>query len=237
MATKKATSKISLNRDKICKFCKKGFAKESTLASHMCPKKKRYADRDEKTSRLGFRIFQKFYEVTMYSKKPKTIEDFIGSTYYIAFVKFARYLIALDPINSEQFIEHVLRTGVNIDKWCDEKVYITFLQDYIRKEPAMKAAERTIISMQEWADEQGDTYSNFFTNVHPIEAAYLIRRGKISPWIIYLSADGNTMLNKFGSEQVTLIADIIDSDFWGTHIMNNREDMKTIKEVLGVAGI
>ena len=42
-----------------CNYCGKSFAKESTLAVHMCEQKRRYMQKDEKHVQLGFRYMQK----------------------------------------------------------------------------------------------------------------------------------------------------------------------------------
>ena len=56
----------------------------------MCVKKRRWADRDMSHIRLGHRAFQMFYEMNTSAKQPKSMEDFIMSQYYEAFVKFGR---------------------------------------------------------------------------------------------------------------------------------------------------
>ena len=59
-----------------CGFCKKSFKKESTLAVHVCEKKRRHMVRDNKDAQLGFRTYQLFYKVGTNSKKEKTYEDY-----------------------------------------------------------------------------------------------------------------------------------------------------------------
>ena len=76
-----------------CNYCNKEFKKESTLAVHMCEPKRRYMQRDDKDVQLGFRAYQLFYRIGTNSKKDKSYDDFAGSTYYSAFVKFGQYCI------------------------------------------------------------------------------------------------------------------------------------------------
>ena len=64
-----------------CEFCKKDFSYEKSLINHMCEKKRRWLWRDERYIRLGFTAFQKFYELTLRSKKPKTYREFMDSLY------------------------------------------------------------------------------------------------------------------------------------------------------------
>ena len=76
-----------------CKWCGKNFKSERTLGVHMCVKKRRFADKEMTHVRLGYRVFQMFYELNTAASKSKSIEDFITSQYYEGFVKFGRSCI------------------------------------------------------------------------------------------------------------------------------------------------
>ena len=73
-----------------CKWCNKSFQSERTLSVHMCPRKRRWADKEMTHVRLGFRVFQMFYDLNTSSVKAKTMEEFIKSQYYEGFTKFGR---------------------------------------------------------------------------------------------------------------------------------------------------
>ena len=64
-----------------CRWCKKSFKSETTLAVHMCVKKRRFADKEMTHIRLSHRAFQMFYDLNTSAKHPKTMEDFILSPY------------------------------------------------------------------------------------------------------------------------------------------------------------
>ena len=70
-----------------CNYCKKEFAKETSIAVHMCEPKRRRMEKDERGVQLGFQAYIKFYETMQGSARLKTFEDFAESAYYRAFVK------------------------------------------------------------------------------------------------------------------------------------------------------
>lgn len=220
-----------------CKFCKKAFSSEKTLASHMCLKKKRWADKDTIGARLGFRVFQRFYEITTNSKKPKSQMDFLESKYYLAFVKFGRYLVELDPINPENFITFVIEHGVKLKDWTKAYVYDMYLEQLIGREPVEKALERTILTMEQWAKENNDTYDNFFMAVNTNEATFMIRNGKISPWVLYLSDSADKLLTRMNEEQGRIISEVIDSKKWHIKFMTRKEDLNFVKSILKEANV
>ena len=88
-----------------CKFCKKTFGSERTLLSHLCEPKRRWNNRNEKNVQLAFRCFQHFWRVTATNmKSEKTYDDFMTSKYYLAFVKFANYIMGVYIANVESYI-------------------------------------------------------------------------------------------------------------------------------------
>ena len=107
-----------------CKWCNKSFASERTLSAHMCVKKRRWADKDLTHIRLGFRVFQMFYELNTTASKPKSIEDFIQSQYYEGFTKFGRSCLVNEYLKPEQFAEWLIKNGKKLADWSKDKMYV-----------------------------------------------------------------------------------------------------------------
>ena len=236
MATRKKKL-VKSSRGEICPFCEKGFSTEKTLASHMCVKKRRYADRKTPGARLGFRVFQRFFEITTRSRNIKTEIEFIKSQYYSDFVKFGRHLVSLNPLAPDQFIDFVIENGVKLKEWTSPHVYETFLQEYIKREPAERAVERTIIEMDKWAQLHEVHYNKFFSGVSEVEATFLIRSGKISPWVLYLSDSANELLERLNREQGTIIESAINPTEWHKIFSKHEDDVKFVKSIIAKAGL
>lgn len=215
-----------------CKFCGTKFHKESTLSTHRCVKKQRHLDINTAGSRLGFKAFQRFYDLTMNSKKVKTHQEFIDSTYYIDFVKFGNHLALLKPVYIEKYIDFVIINGVKLKDWTKDFVYDTYIQDLVKKEPAISAAERTITEIMEWCNENNVEFKEFFNKITPNEAAYLIKTGRISPWILYLSSTGEVLMNKFNQDHSNMIDAVIDPGFWMKKFKKSQDDVEFIEVML-----
>ena len=220
-----------------CKFCGTKFHKEATISVHMCVKKRRHQEIDTAPSRLGFRVFQRFYQISVKSKKLKTVEEFIDSQYYIDFVKFGNHIYTLKPINSEQFIDFVIRNGVKLKDWTKDFVYETYVEDLIKKEPPEAAVDRTITEILAWTQENNLQFSNFFVEVTANEAAFMIRSGKISPWVLYLAPTGESLMSKFNEEHGKIIENIIEPGFWMRKFKKLPDDVDYIRNLLESAGL
>lgn len=233
----KANSIKKMEQNYECRFCNKRFHKETTLVAHVCVKKRRHMDINSAGSRLGLRSFQRFYELTTSSKKVKTSQDFIDSPYYIDFVKFGNHLAILKPLYTDQYIDFIIKNGVKLKDWTKDFVYDLYITDIIKKEPGISATERTITEIISWCDKNKIYFGDFFKSISANEASYLIKTGRISPWVLYLSASGGEILDKFNEEHAKMIGEIIDPGFWMKKFKKADDDVDYIKHVLEQANI
>lgn len=221
----------------ICKFCGTKFHRETTLATHMCVKKRRHMDINSSGSRFGFRAFQRFYTLTMNAKKLKTIDEFINSPYYIDFAKFGSHLDNLRPIYIEKYIDFVIMNGVALKDWTKDYVYYLYVEDLVKKEPASSALERSITEILEWSEKNNTSFNDFFREVTANEAAHLIQTGRISPWVLYLSKTGNHLMSKFNDDHGKMIGRIIDPKDWMKKFKKDPDDVDYVESMLEQAGL
>lgn len=219
-----------------CKFCKSKFHRESSLASHLCVKKQRNLDVNTAGFRYGFRVFQRFYSLTTSTKKIKTQQEFIDSAYYIDFVKFGNHIDLLKPVYIEQYIDFVILSGLKMTKWVSDDVYNLYIENLVKTEPAASAIERSITTIMDWCDESSKEFDKFFIEVSVNEASYLIKTGRISPWILYLCSTGNNLVERFNEDHANLIGQIIDPGFWMRKFKKS-DEVDYIKNLLIQAGI
>lgn len=220
-----------------CKFCKKKFAKEKTLAVHVCEKKRRFLSKDEKHVRMGLMTYQKFYQATHASAKLKTFEDFSDSPYYNAFVKFGSFLVNTSPIYPERFIDYVIRSGVKLDHWCRDELYDKYVAELVRIEPADGAVQRSLTTMIEWGAEANAPWEHYFKYVSTNRATRDIREGFISPWVVLNSRSGKELLQRMNDEQLEIISGAIDPLYWKKQFKLKPADVQLTKEVIKGAGI
>jgi hypothetical protein len=63
----------------------------------------------------AFLVFQRFYQIHQNNGKPKTYEDFCKSAYYNAFVKFGRYIMHVNPLYPEKYIDYIIKSRIKLD--------------------------------------------------------------------------------------------------------------------------
>jgi hypothetical protein len=216
----------------VCKYCGTGYTREKTLAAHMCEKKRRALQKDERRVRLGFYAFNRFYETSMASKKQKTYEDFCSSQYYNAFVKFGSFINNVKPLYPEKYIDYVVTSGVKLDHWCKEEMYEKYAVELIRKEGVETALERSIMTMMEWAEDKSAPWNHYFQHVSLNRAVWHLKDGKISPWLVLNSKSGKEMLSKLNNEQLTMIFHVLDPSHWAMRFKRSSADVQLVKDVV-----
>lgn len=233
---KEAKSQGPVSQTHVCQFCNKAFAKESTLAAHLCESKRRHQQRDEVGVRLALQAWIRFFELTQGSAKTKTYEDFAKSNLYIAFTKFGRHLHSIRAVNPAAFIDYVIRNNKKLDHWCKNSLYDEYLQQYIRKEHPQDALERGITEMQTWADEEGSVVKDFFRYANENKICSMVTNGRISPWLIYCSDTGLASLERLNAEQIAIVYPWIDPDYWQRRLKDYMADAEWCKTILKEAG-
>jgi len=217
----------------VCKYCGTGYTREKTLAVHMCEKKRRALQKDEKRVRYGFYAFQRFYEKSMNIKNTKTYEEFCNSQYYNAFVKFGSFLNNVQPLYPEKYIDYVVTSGVKLDHWCKEEMYEKYAIELIQKEGVETALERSVTTMMEWAADQEDApWNHYFYHIGLNRAVWHIKDGKISPWLVLNCKSGKEMLSKFNDEQLNMIFHIVNPAHWAIRFKRQPKDVELVKEVV-----
>ena len=219
-----------------CQYCKKIFARETSIAVHVCEPKRRALQKDEPGVRLGFQAYLRFYETMQGSARNKTYEDFAGSAYYRAFVKFGRYCVDTRTINPAQFMLWLLKSQKKIDYWCSDKVYTEYLLYYLQTEAVDDALARAIEYSMTWQEKTGHPAHDCMRYGNANAACYAVTAGRISPWVIYNCESGQKFLSSLDPTQVAMIWSYIDSDAWQKRFRDHPEDQAYAQEILTKAG-
>ena len=64
----------------------------------------------------AFMVFQRFYQIHQHNSKTKTYDEFVKSSYYNAFVKFGRFIMHINPLYPEKYVDYVVTSGVRLKK-------------------------------------------------------------------------------------------------------------------------
>ena len=219
-----------------CRYCKKSFVKETSLAVHMCEPKRRYQEQNERGVQLGLYSYLRFYELTQGSAKLKTFDDFAQSPYYRAFVKFGRYCVAVHAVNPNRFVDWLLKHNKKIDHWCNDTVYTEYLIEYLRVENVNDALARAMEYGISWSEKSNHPAEDCLRFGNTNAAVYAVTAGRISPWILYNCESGQKFLSELDATQIAMVWPYIDSEVWMKKFADYVADQEYVKEMLQKAG-
>ena len=220
-----------------CNYCDKEFTKEKTLSVHVCEQKRRHMSKTEKHVQLGLLAYNRFYEISQKNSAKKTFDDFASSPYYNAFVKFGSFLSNTAPIFPERFIDFVIKSGVKLDHWCRDELYDSYIIEMVKSEPADGSIQRTIQTMMNWADKNDAPWEHYFAYVNLNRATHDIREGLVSPWLLLNTKEGKNLLTKMNDEQLAIISQIIDPQFWLKKFRSYPADLELVRDIIKEAKI
>ena len=226
-----------VNQPNHCVHCGKSFKQEKTLIAHMCERKRRALQQNEKRVQAGYMAFNRFWKIAQGGKKNKTYDEFCDTAYYNAFVKFGSFINNVNPLYPDKFVDYVIKSGVKLDHWCRDELYEKYLYETLKTEPVESAVQRTIQKMMEWADQHNAEFCHYFNYASLNLAVHDILNGNISPWVILNSVSGHTMINNMSDEQLDMIAPALDIPFWVKRFKEIPADVALVKEICEEAGI
>jgi hypothetical protein len=220
-----------------CQYCKSKYARESTLVVHVCEQKRRAQAQTEKHVVLGFETYNIFYKKTQNFHGVKTYDEFCKSPFYNAFVKFGSFVNNVKPLYPDKFINFVVDSGAKLDHWCRDDLYDKYVVDLIKTESVDTALERSIEHMITWGDAHNANWNQYFLYVSVSRAAYDIKDGKISPWIVLNSNSGKLMIKKFNDDQLAAVSAVLDIPFWFSKFRQRPEDVSFVKTIVSESNI
>lgn len=220
----------------VCEYCKKTFARESSIEVHMCEPKRRRLNRDDAGVRIGFQAYIRFYEQAQGSAKLKTYEDFCDSSYYLAFTKFGRYCVDTKVINPAQFMNWLLKNQKKIDRWCSDRFYTEYLTWYLTVEAVDDALARAMEYAIDWSEKNSNPSQDCVRYGSINATCYAITTGRLSPWVIYNSESGQKFLAEANEEQLAMIWPYINVDVWNKKFSDYPADREYVRDILNKAG-
>lgn len=219
-----------------CRYCDKVFQRESSLTVHVCEQKKRFQEEKETGVQLGMAAWLRFYEITQGSARLKTFEDFAGSSYYRAFVKFGRHIQAIRAVNPPRFIEWVIRQNKKLDHWCRDSLYTEYLHQQVREEHVNDALTRALEESVRWEETTGNPSRHYLRYGNANMICHAITTGRVTAWVLFNCESGTEFLNALNQDQISIVYPWIDADFWAKKFLDYVADQEYAKAMLQEAG-
>ena len=129
------------------------------------------------------------------------------------------------------YLDWVVKSGVKLDHWCRDALYEKYVLELIHTEGVETALERSIKTMEAWAETQGSMWNHYFSYVSFSRATFDIKDGKVSPWLLLNCSSGKKLLANFSDEQLAAISTMIDPPYWIKQFKKLSDDVDLVRQV------
>lgn len=224
------TTENNFHESTSCKYCGKSYARLKSFLKHTCKLKDRYSKKDTASIRVAYHAWLKFSNSLTRRKVPLNFDDFVKSNYFTEFEKLGNYIIEIDAIKPEQFIDFIIKKNLPSKKWYNNEVYEEYIYNLLKTEPAEDAIERAVHLFSKWAKHFDKNWMSFFREVDPDHALTWIRYGRLSPWILYNSLDYSVFVARLTDQELNILERYAPLHIWTPIFLKNKEMCNFIKE-------
>lgn len=196
-----------------CKACKKPYIREVYLLKHKCEKMRR---EEEIRTAIGRQAWE-LYRLWMHrsGRRILTIDSFLASALYSCFIRFAKYVKEIGLAHPDKFVELMVKQDYMPSMWLSREVYTLYIEEYDQTvNPGDQVAD-SVHTIDNFCEDKNILTSEFFGTVSPAEIIHLLRKKKLSPWLILRSKKFVAMFNeKFTPEQKAIASSFLNVVAW-----------------------
>jgi hypothetical protein len=211
-----------------CEYCGGKFKQESRFLKHECKEKKRHAEFNTQNGQLAYLIYKKWLLKNKHGVARK--DSFLNSSYYRTFTNIARFVISVDIINIDMFVEFMVRRKYRPHIWTDVTAYTQFLEHLDNKERPKKIIDISINTIMKECDKRDISTSEFFNHLDSHDIIHLLETRKLSPWILFFSDKFKTFYrSKPNVDQKIIINSFLNVESWKKRFNKHPVIVKKVK--------
>lgn len=213
-----------------CDFCGKKFRSEKRYTSHQCPEFKKNSIFKSLEGKAAF-IYYNEWKKSM--KMPtSSIETFIHSRYYSAFLKFSKFATLKMLPDKLDYINFMVKKIIPPTFWYDEDFYNLYIEYFDKKSLDYKL-KISLTTLEEISLMLECSVGDFYKNIKPMEIVKLIINRRLSPWLLVPSKKfHNFIIFNCNQEEKILISTVLNLPKWREIISNNYPDYTLCKKII-----
>jgi hypothetical protein len=225
-----------MSNNLVCDFCEKHFKREANYVKHKCEKMKRYELFKTPLGHLAYLTFNQWRKISNYPSV--TVETFVKSKYYNAFMKFAEFLRTQNIPDKIGYIELMVEKTLLPFNWCDYDVYDYYIQNFDAQYTIDAKVDLSIETLKDISEKYDCTIPEIFDKIKPIQVLKYITSRKLSPWLLLPSKKFmEFMIHGTSKEERLLFSSFVDVTQWKTYFLANPDKVTEIKNINRQLGI
>lgn len=216
-----------------CNFCGKSFTTERGYIKHTCKKHKRYKNHNTLEGQMAYSYYQLWFELQ--KKKVPDVIAFIGSNFYLSFMRFAEFVKSAELSHPDMFIRFMVDNKNTPTIWTNNIMYSKYLEYLDKGVDPMKQLKTTLEELSKISEEKECDISDIFNNIETNRIIDLIKKRRISPWVLLQSKKFMTMLKGLQEKEHSkfmIFLSLINPPYWSKRFKDNPKKLKTTEQIL-----
>lgn len=219
-----------------CTFCNKTFKRKSWYEKHLCEKKRRFMESNNISTIRAHRLFNHWQTRTGFLKKGKTkdLASFCKSPYYNSFIGLAEFCVKEFVVTSYRYVDWLVENRIPDFLWKSKDTLEQYREYTNNDGNISNQVNFSCNQIRTWChDNKINSPQMFFSSVPSIVALDMIRRNKITPWILFCypnCLENLTIRLLDNSELHHELNDYCDFHYWGNKI----KEQHIVDEVIDI---
>jgi hypothetical protein len=213
-----------------CEYCGKVLSNETYFMRHTCKEQTRS---EELSTTIGQAAYFFYCEwMSMYKRKPPSIDTFATSRFYTSFLEFAKHVKKLKISNTTKFIEIMKDKDISPMLWRRDQCYSMYLEWMDKKQDPLDQVQGSIETLFDISDKEDvHEIGKIFDHLGVRRIIDLVKLRKLSPWFLFCSRAFSTFLKNIPREDTIELSAVINPNFWTVKLQDNKEIVKDIMKI------
>lgn len=191
-----------------CTHCLRDFQTELGFMNHRCRERERI---EELKTPMGQSAYASYAEwMRLQKRSVPSQETFIHSKQYNYFIKFAEWIKKISIPNPNQFIRLMVESKTQPVLWCRDTTFALYLQWYDNAYSPEQQFADTYEYLHALAVKHEVSIDKIYETLGPDELTQLIRRRKISPWLLVVSTNFLKYIQTLPALEKQILSEVIN---------------------------
>lgn len=218
-----------------CEYCLRPFMTENGFMKHFCQERERIEYMRTPQGQAAYSYYGEWMRAQ--KRSVPAIDRFMASRQYTFFVKFADWVERVAIPDTDRFIKLMVDSKTQPVLWCRDTTFAMYLEWYDGVRPPEVQFLETYEVLLKLAADLEVPVSDVYTALGPREIAKLVRRRKISPWLLTVSRKFLLWVQSLDNINQDIVKDAINLGTFAMKLNKNPELSQMLRQSAEELGV
>lgn len=214
----------------LCHYCSRRFVNEFIFERHTCKEKQRAKEIASPLGQAAYGYYNTWMKIRKF--KEQSVDAFMSSRYYKAFVRFANMVPTAGITDPEQYIKLMNQFQRTPDMWHRNAEYKLYLDWFDKIQSPLDQVADSIKFLMDIADKEGVDYTQIIPHLGVSRLILYINKKQLSPWFLLNSSAVFSYLKSIPKDHLTEFDRSISVSTWHAKFEENPVEREKIRSLI-----